>query len=227
MPISPLADLTWEEARDALADPASVAILPVGAIEAHGPHLPLATDVVIGEAMARSGAAKLSGHGHTVILLPTLAYAAAGFAAAFPGTIALQPESVTSAVVEIARSLARHGLGVLAVANAHLDPAHLGSIEVAGETLAEEGKPRFVFPNLTRKPWATRLTEEFRSGACHAGRFETSVVMAIRRGRKSFEESGGPRAYFGYPGEATAAEGEKTIEVLGSILEAAVLDARG
>ncbi len=55
----PLAAMTWEEAR-AAAGPGSVAILPVGAIEAHGPHLPLETDVIIAEAMARSGAAKLA-----------------------------------------------------------------------------------------------------------------------------------------------------------------------
>src|SRR5437762_2290411 len=51
--------MTWEETRDA-AGPGSVAILPVGAIEAHGPHLPLETDVIIAQAMARSGAARLA-----------------------------------------------------------------------------------------------------------------------------------------------------------------------
>ena len=49
--VQPLAAMTWEEARDA-AGPGSVAILPVGAIEAHGPHLPLETDVIIAQAMA-------------------------------------------------------------------------------------------------------------------------------------------------------------------------------
>ncbi len=53
--MQPLAAMTWEEARDA-AGAASVAILPVGATEAHGPHLPLETDVIIAGAMARSGA---------------------------------------------------------------------------------------------------------------------------------------------------------------------------
>ena len=52
------AAMTWEEARDA-AGPGAVAILPVGAIEAHGPHLPLETDVIIAEAMARAAAARL------------------------------------------------------------------------------------------------------------------------------------------------------------------------
>ena len=54
--------MTWEEARDA-AGPGSVAILPVGAIEAHGPHLPLETDVIIAQAMARAGAERLAARG--------------------------------------------------------------------------------------------------------------------------------------------------------------------
>jgi len=104
-------------------------------------------------------------------------------------------------------------------------------------------------PDLTRKPWAARLTEEFRSGACHAGRFEGSIVLAerpdlvrepvqkalapnpaslstaIRAGARTFAEAGGPRAYFGAPAEATAEEGRATIETLGQILADAVREA--
>jgi creatinine amidohydrolase len=105
-----------------------------------------------------------------------------------------------------------------------------------------------AFPNLAAKPWALRLSDEFKSGACHAGQFETSVVLAerpelvredtrlalpaipaslssaIRDGKLSFEEAGGPRAYFGFPAQATAEEGRATIEVLGAILDEAVQD---
>lgn len=251
MPISQLSELTWEEARDLLARPEAVAILPVGAIEAHGPHLPLSTDVVISEAMASAAARKLAARGHEVLLLPTLAYTAAGFAGAFPGTVSLEPATVTATIVEIARSLAAHGLGTLAIANSHLDPAHLGAIERAEATLQNASTLTIVFPDITRKPWALRLGEEFRSGACHAGSFETSMVLAvrpelvregvreslpanpaslseaIRRGVRNFEDAGGPRAYFGYPARASAGEGAATIEALGSILEEAVLDALG
>jgi len=251
MSIARLSDLTWQEARDRLANPATVAILPVGAIEAHGPHLPLATDVIIAEAMARSAAAKLVARQRPVIMLPTLAYTTAGFAAAFAGTVSVATESMSGTIVDIGRSLARHGLETFAVANSHLDPDHLAAIESAASALAEDERPRFVFPNLTRKPWASRLTEEFKSGACHAGRFESSVVMAeqpelvrealraelppnpaslseaIRQGVRTFEAAGGPDAYFGYPAQASAEEGARTIDVLGSILEEAVLDAGG
>ena len=246
MAVLDLAHLTWEEVRD-LDRTKTVAIVPVGAVEAHGPHLPLATDVIIAEAMARAAAGRLAARGHEALLLPAIAYTAAEFAAGFPGTVSLQPATVTALLVDLARSLARHGLSLLAVANAHLDPAHLGAIEAAVTQIRRADGARIVFPDVTKKPWAVRLTDEFRSGACHAGRYESSIVLAarpelvretvrgslpanprslsgaIRAGQTSFEQAGGPRAYFGSPAEARADEGARTIEVLGAILEEAVL----
>lgn len=244
------AAMTWEEARDA-AGPGAVAILPVGAIEAHGPHLPLETDVIIAEAMARAGAARLTARGMTVVVLPSLAYTSAAFARGFAGTISLRPETVTAMLVDLGQSLAHQGFGVLAVANAHLDPEHLTSLDVAVGAIRRDTRLAVAFPNLATKPWALRLTEEFRSGACHAGQFETSVLLAtrpelvreatraslppnpaslsraIRDGKRSFEAAGSERAYFGFPAQATAEEGRSTIQVLGMILEEAVQAERG
>ncbi len=248
MAVSRLAELTWEEARDRLSDPRTFAILPIGAMEAHGPHLPLATDVIISEAMAESGAEKLAARGYEVLILPTLTYTSADFAAEFPGTISLQPSTVAVLLAEIASGLAGHGLRTLAIANSHLDPSHLAALEAAVAAIREQGLLELVFPNITRKPWAPRLGDEFMSGACHAGRYESSVVMAarpelvheeirkalganpaslsvaIREGKRDFEEAGGPLAYFGHPAEASAEEGARTIDILGSILEEAVLN---
>jgi creatinine amidohydrolase len=243
--VQPLAAMTWEEARDAGGQRA-VAVLPVGALEAHGPHLPLETDVIIAGAMARAGAARLIARGLRVVLLPPLTYTTAAFAEAFAGTVSLRPATVTATVVDIAGSLARHGFDVLAIANAHLDPAHLASLDAAVPAIRRQAGMRVAFPNLATRPWAQRLSDEFRSGACHAGQFETSVVLAerpelvrdavrarlpanpaslsraIRDGKRSFAEAGGARAYFGFPAQATADEGRATIEALGAILDEAV-----
>jgi creatinine amidohydrolase len=241
----PLAAMTWEEARDAVS-PGSIAVLPVGAIEAHGPHLPLETDVIIAQAMARAGASRMAARDLRVVLLPPLTYTAAAFAQGFAGTVSLRPETVTATLLDIAGSLARQGFGALAIANAHLDPAHLASVDAAVTAVRRDLELKVAFPNLTTKPWALRLGDEFRSGACHAGQFETSIVLAerpelvreaamatlpgnpaslsraIRDGKQSFEEAGGVRAYFGYPAQATAEEGRATVEVLGTILDEAV-----
>jgi creatinine amidohydrolase len=240
--------MTWEEVRG-LPVARWIAALPVGAIEAHGPHLPLGTDLVIARAMARAGADRLARRGAAVVVLPALAYTAATFAESFPGTLSLAPESVSAVVCGIGRAVARHGARAIALANSHLDPAHLASLAAAVETLRSEGGIVPVFPDLTRKPWALRLGEEFRRGECHAGRFETSIVLAeaeelvreevrralapnprslsqaIREGQRTFGEAGGPAAYFGDPAAATAEQGRGHVEALGAILEEAVLDA--
>ncbi len=239
MPIHRLADMTWEEVRD-LDRSRAVAILPVGALEAHGPHLPLSTDVIIAEAMARACAEVLSGEGRDVVLLPALWATHAGFADAFPGTVSVSGATVTALVREVAAALAAQGFGVLAVANAHLDPAHLASLRDACAD-APAGI-RMAFVDLTRRAVAERLTEEFRTGACHAGRFEGSIVLAeaarlvrtevaaalepvpsslstaIRAGARTFAEAGGPRGYFGWPADATAREGHESVRVLGALL---------
>ena len=222
MAVRELGELTWEEARD-LDRSRVVAVFPVGAIEAHGPHLPLSTDAIIATAMARAGAEQIEARGFDAVLLPALPFTAAPFGAGFTGTISVQPATVTTLLVDLARELTRHGFAALAVANGHLDPTHLGALLAAESRAREERLLPIVCPNLTRKPWAPRLTEEFRSGACHAGRYEGSIVMAerpdlvreslrralpanpaslstaIREGKRTFEEAGGARAYFGWP----------------------------
>jgi creatinine amidohydrolase len=243
-----LADLTWEEARD-LDRSRTVALLPCGAIEAHGPHLPLGTDVVIAQAMARAGASRLAGRGVAAVLLPPLPFAAAPFAAGFPGTLSVSAPTIAALVVDLARELTRHGFAALAVANAHLDPAHLGALADAARRAREERLLPVACPDVSRKPWALRLSEEFRSGACHAGCYEASIVLAtrpelvrdairaglapnpaslsaaIRAGAATFEEAGGPRAYFGWPADATADEGRATVDALGEILAEAAMQA--
>src|SRR5690606_7499435 len=201
MPVHHLADMTWEEDRDArdaagaagaasmvgppsepgapstrVAALGAIAILPVGAVEAHGPHLPLGTDVLIAQGMARACGASLAVAGHTALILPPVWYSAAPFAREFAGTIGIAADTLRATVLQIASSLFGQGVRTLAIANAHLDPAHVEALREAEAGPPEGG--RIVFLDLTRRRVAERLTEEFRTGACHAGRFEGSVVLA-------------------------------------------------
>jgi creatinine amidohydrolase len=248
MAVHTLATMTWTDVR-ALPAGRTIAVLPTAAMEAHGPHLPLGTDIVIAEAMARQGAARLDARGFEVLLLPALSFAPAPFAAAFAGTIHTPAEATTLMVAGIARSLAEHGIRVTAVANAHHDPAHVDALRAAVASVAKDGRAVLVFPDLTRRRWAERLTDEFRSGACHAGRYEGSIVLAerpqsvrtavmqrltpnphslveaMRQGHVTFAAAGGADAYFGFPADATAEEGRAIVDALGGILEEAVIDA--
>ncbi|HUE88073.1 MAG TPA: creatininase family protein [Vicinamibacterales bacterium] len=248
MAVHQLAAISWPAFR-VLRSSRLVAVLPLGAIEAHGPHLPLGTDILIAEAMARAGAERLASRGLDVLLLPTLPVGPAPFAAAFEGTIDTAPAATAATIEGIARSLGTHGVALTVIANAHHDPANVRAIRDAVTQIEKEGSTRLLFPDLTRRRWASRLTDEFQSGACHAGRYETSVVMAvaaetvdavvaaslapnpqslvaaIQRGDRTFADAGGPDAYFGAPGEATAEEGRDIIDRLAAIIEDAVVAA--
>lgn len=248
MAVHALASLPWTAVR-ALAGSRAVAVLPTGAMEAHGPHLPLGTDIIVAEAMARRGAERLSACGLEALVLPTLSIAPSPFSAAFPGTLHIRPEATTSIVAGIAQSLTEHGIKLLVIANAHHDPAHVDALHAAVAGAARYGCT-LVFPDLTRRRWAERLTPEFRMGS-HAGRFDTSVMLAerpeqvnealmralppnpkslvdaVRLGQHTFGDAGGPDAYFGAPAEATAEEGHAIVETLGGIIEEAVLEALG
>jgi len=243
-----LGDQPWTAVRDALASGAPVAaILPLGAVEAHGPHLPLETDVVISEGMATRAAAMLKEQGIRAFVLPTLAYAPAGYASEFAGTISIGAAAAKAVLLDIARSLKAQGFACLAFANSHFDPANVAMLREAAAEIAALGLP-VAFPDFTRRALATTLTEEFQSGACHAGQFETSLVLADRpdlvdaatgaalgdnpssmveafaRGATTFAEAGGPDAYFGSPRRATATEGHETFTAMAAALAQSIIE---
>lgn len=222
------------------------AILPLGAIEAHGPHLPVGADVWIAEAMAGACIERLGKEGTAAVILPSLAYAPAPFADRHAGTLSIRPETLIALLVDIGAAVADRGIAVLALANAHFDPAQVGALRSAVELLQGSGRLRVVFPDLTRRRLADRLGEEFRSGACHAGRYESSILLACRpdlvdeaarlrlpplpvslveaarRGEQTFVDAGLDLAYCGDPAAASAAEGRALVAELGVILAEAV-----
>jgi len=246
--IENLGDLTWPEAGEVFSrEP--VAILPIGATEPHGPHLPLDTDVVIACEMARRAALKLRTRGMPAFVLPPLAYGTTEFAAGFPGAVSLTRETTTGIVRDIGVSLARQGVRRFAIADSHLEPEHLAALHDAVGQIEREVGTRPVFLDLTQAKWARTLTDEYRRGECHAGAYETSLMMAvepesvrekervdlpavhidlatkIREGAKTFREAGAEAAYFGDPASATPADGHETYEILSDMLVAAVLEA--
>ncbi|MBI4565394.1 MAG: creatininase family protein [Planctomycetes bacterium] len=239
-----LADLTWIEAKEAA--PGAAALWPVGAIEAHGPHLPLATDVIIAEETSRRAAEKLVARGRSVLLLPPLAFTPARFAAAHAGTIGISEGTAAALICDVARAVGGQGVAALALVNAHVDPSHLRALHTAVESIGKALTLNIAFPDITRKPWVLRMPDEFKRGGAHAGFFETSCIMAarpelvsdevrrglpkidvdlagkIRDGAKTFSECGGPEAYFGDPASATAADGSRFYETLSDMIVEAI-----
>lgn len=243
-----LASLTYEEAK-AILDKGAYALLPAGATEAHGPHLPLATDVIISREGAIRAAHLLNNEGIQALVLPPIAYAVTEFGADFAGTISLPIETARALLRDVIVGAVRTGFLGVVVCNAHLEPGNLQAIREAIDEATARGA-KAAFPDVTRKPHALRLGEEFRSGACHAGSYETSLVLAaeaslvneevaqalpsnptslsraIRDGKKSFREAGGERAYFGQPAEASREEGEALYAELADVFASAVRELR-
>lgn len=244
-----LAKLTWPEAKEILAsDP--VALLPVGATEAHGPHLPLDTDVTIATAQARRAAEILDEAGVTTLVLPPIAYTLAQFAFGFPGTITVRPTTLWNIVEDVVESLEQHGVRRVVLCNAHLEKQHVDLLRGVCKDHAEllPNKAQLLFPDITRRRWASTLGDEFKSGECHAGRYESSIVMAAdgasvrdaeRRalepktvgliekmlgGAKDFIEIGADEAWCGDPASATEEEGRALVDQLGHIVATTALE---
>ncbi|MER7077275.1 creatinine amidohydrolase [Saccharopolyspora kobensis] len=202
-----LADLTWPD----LAEPALLAV-PLGATEQHGPHLPFTVDTEIAVALCE----RLAEH-RPVLVAPPVAYGSSGEHADFPGTLSIGQRAVELLVVELARSADSYA-GVLLVS------AHGGNAEPLGRalrTLRAEGR-RVLAWSPPGRPDDT-----------HAGRTETSVMLALRpaavhldraeRGTTTplpdilptLREKGlaavTPSGVLGDPRGATAAEGERLL----------------
>jgi creatinine amidohydrolase len=204
----------------------AVHLLPLGATEPHGPHAPLSTDTLISVGICNRAAERLEGE-ISVLVLPAVPYGVTRYGSAFPGAASISEETLRSLVTEVAETL-----GTLVLVNSHFEPEQV-------ETLRATGIPLF---DLTRRANAERLTEEFRSGSCHAGRYETSLVLAdrpdlvhsdrmlaleerhvdmvaaIRAGQTDFVAMGMEQAYCGAPAESSAEEGRETFETLTDML---------
>jgi len=157
-----LAGATWSQvdatgARKVLA-------IPLGSLEQHGPHLPLDTDTRIAVAVADG----LAGLCEGVVVAPPVAYGASGEHADFPGTLLVSHSVLTDLLVELVRSARRSFAGVVFV-NAHGgNEEALVSLESVG---AAEGDDVLVWRATTPA-----------GGDAHAGRTETSLLLAIDPG---------------------------------------------
>ena len=238
-----LAKLTWPEAA-ALFGPSTVAILPVGSTEPHGPHLPLDTDVTIALAQARRAMERLEEQGVRALVLPPLAYGVTNWTSGFQGRVTLKPGTLWALVEDVVVSLEQDGLRRIVLANGHLEPAHVEVLRGVVLDHAELGPHRaqVVFADVTRRRFAQTLGAEFASGDCHAGSYETSVVLAadpasvrerelrglgrvridllekMKAGVASFAAAGAKDAYCGDPAAASAREGAQTIERLAEVV---------
>lgn len=178
-----LAELSWPDIA-ALAAQDAIAILPVAAVEQHGPHLPLTTDTDLVTAVATAAEQQLR---ERVVLCPSLPYGSSHHHLAFPGTLSLAPDLFTNVIVDLCRSLARssgfrrivilngHGGNITPVRQALAMLAHApdtSSAEIALVTYWELANPAFAGTAPMESP-----------ALSHACEYETSMMLHLHAGR--------------------------------------------
>jgi creatinine amidohydrolase len=182
-----LAKITFPEVKRLGASGRALTIIPVGVVEEHGAHLPLGMDSFAAEVYAASAAPHLEEAGYEVLVAPTINYGVARAAIDFPGTLSLEPETLRSMVVEIGRSLARHGLNRLVILNGHRDLHHMKALDDARGILTDEKIAQVLCVGFTSDPEMTAAC--YREGVRqfyksprpdregHGGESETSVAL--------------------------------------------------
>ena len=225
-----------------------VALVPVGSTEPHGPHLALGTDVVISAAACVRAVELFEKKGPiTAVIAPALGYGVTECATGFAGAVSVPAAVLTAYVAAVCDGLLAQGIRHVCLVNNHLEPAHDAAIRAAA---AGREKQVSVACPLTKR-WARTLSAEFKSGACHAGQYETSIVMAaapelvdeamrtvlppvsvslsqqLAAGVGTFLDMGMELAYTGSPAAATVEEGEQMIQRLAEMVVGEVREALG
>ena len=220
------ATASWEDVAAAVAS-GLIAILPVGAVEQHGPHVPLLTDTTLAAGVAR----RIAEGAGEALLLPAIAYGDAWTAEGWSGTLSVSPDTLRASVIDIGRGLHRMGVRGLVTINGHF--GNREPIGLAARALSELGLPvlHLDYPHLEALAAEHMESEPAGPGFYHADEVETSMMLAlapaaVRLDRAQPEYPDFPPLFgnepmklsafnksgvFGDPRPATAAKGEALI----------------
>lgn len=169
-----LEELTWPEAQIRFKE-VDVALLPVGSIEQHGPHLPLDTDAFEAMHLAREVASACSDP--KPIVLPLIPYGVSYHHLDFSGTLSIEPKTLSQLVYDIGMSAARHGITKLLIINAH--GGNIPALQFAAQMINRDAHIfTCVETGETSEKDILELIET--PNDVHAGELETSTTLAVR-----------------------------------------------
>lgn len=247
MSVFALESMTSPEVHEQIASGRELVVVPFGAVEQHGPHLPIGTDAILGDEIGYRTADRLD-----AFLAPTVRVGCSPHHMAFPGTVTVQAETLTKIAVEISESLVHHGFrrifllpthfgnfASLAAAAAKLEQADLGGAAVIspGDYFAEvlEGATLGVSAELGIPPgesgahcgeWETSVMLVLRPELVHMDRAEAGYTGDLQEGLAKVFSSGtqaiASNGVIGDPTKASAAHGQRYIERLVDIAVMAV-----
>ncbi|HVK22382.1 MAG TPA: creatininase family protein [Actinokineospora sp.] len=222
-------------------------VLPIGAVEQHGPHLPVGTDRIVAEAIASDLDSRV---GADALVLPPIAVGCSDHHTDFPGTLTLRHTTLLRHVEDVARSVLAQGFTTFLLLNAHGGNQGIG--QVAIERLgARHPRARVLGTSWWRLagPELLEISETGPGGVGHACELETSMMLAIAPGLVrtdripdrqnepaiAFDDSDmlrgsratlyrrlidvAPTGVFGEPKAASAEKGELALTAIGDRLE--------
>ena len=179
--------LTWKEIEQMPNKENVVIIQPVGAIEQHGPHLPIAVDSAISLGVLGKALSELDEQ-ISAYALPCLYYGKSNEHSGFPGTITLSAATLLEVIREMALSIYRSGFRKLVLMNSHGGQPQI--MEIAARDLHQEHQDFAVFPLFTwRVPHIVGdlLTHKEQEYGIHAGDAETSIMLSLLPERVKME----------------------------------------
>ena len=173
-----LHELTREDARSIA--PRAIALLPTGATEQHGPHLPTGTDTFAVERVARA-AAEIAAAQVPVVVTPTLPFGSSHHHLPFGGTMSIGTETYYRVVFDLAESLILGGFRRIFILNGHGGNHEL--VQLAARDLALKHDARLAsasYWNVAQEALLAADAPALGRVPGHAGAFETSLVLALR-----------------------------------------------
>jgi creatinine amidohydrolase len=172
-------EMSWAEIKDCVEE-RRVAVLPVGAVENHGPHLPVDTDAVIAEAICKRVGELIP---NTVLVMPTVHYGMSQHHMDFPGTVTVRPHILTEYVIDICNSLVDHGFKTILIVNGH--GGNTPSLDVAARrTVTERGvlctAVSWWDPPKVKQTYQQLKVYDEQGRVDHGGITETSIYLAAK-----------------------------------------------
>ncbi|WP_187977530.1 creatininase family protein [Mycetocola sp. JXN-3] len=217
----------WTDVAAAFARSHGLAILPFGACEQHGPHLPLGTDTITAQAVAAALADRLD-----ATLLPPINYGDTWNNAGYPGTLSLSSATVTAIAVDLGEALAASGAGGLVIVNG--DWGNRNPLYTATRSLIASGFPTITldYPGMDAAIAEVRTSRAAAPGLAHAEEVETSLMLELAPDAVLMERAVScypefpsdfgtapmqlhrfsPSGVFGDPADATAGKGRAILE---------------
>jgi creatinine amidohydrolase len=174
-------ELSWPEMREAIKlQP--VVLLPVGAVEDHGHHLPLNTDNIIVEAICLETARRAGGE---ILVMPSVSYGLDEHHMDFPGTISINMQTLIQYLSDVALSVAHHGFTHILIVNGHgsnVSIADLAARRVVLETgiICGAISPNAAIDPTLAEPTFSQMRQSQPGGVAHAGEYETAMMLHLR-----------------------------------------------